>query len=466
MFESIHYKTATLPLPNSISGAPLRRGVLLIAFPLALAWFALSPRAQATCPSSCDSNNNTAEGDNALQNLTASGFGNTAIGFNTLLKNTDGHSNTAVGVSALELGTNGFDNTATGWRALASNLGNDNTGLGNRALGAETTDFQPLPNATGSFNTALGSLALLQNTTGNDNTAAGYQALFSNMSGPENTALGFDALYSNTTAADNTATGFQALFSNTTGNDNTATGWQALFSNKGGNNNTAVGFDALANNISGASNVALGYNAGLNLTKGNNNIIIGANVPGNSADANTIRIGKQGTQQKTFVGGIYNIAEPIASGIKPVYINSNGQLGTAAPGSSSRFKTNIKPMEKSSDAILALKPVTFQYRNDEEQTLQFGLIAEEVAKVNPDLVVRNDNGEIYTVRYEAVNAMLLNEFLKEHQRAVEDHRKVEEQGAIIARQQKQIEALTATVQKVSAQVEMSKPAPQVAADTH
>jgi Chaperone of endosialidase len=148
----------------------------------------------------------------------------------------------------------------------------------------------------------------------------------------------------------------------------------------------------------------------------------------------------------------------------PVYINSNGQLGTQPPASSRRFKEAIKPMDKSSEAILGLKPVTFHYKSDAQNTPQFGLIAEEVAKVNPDLVVRDDNGEIYTVRYEAVNAMLLNEFLKEHQRAVADHRKVEEQGALIARQQKQIEALTATVQKVSDQIALSKPAPQLVAN--
>jgi hypothetical protein len=139
--------------------------------------------------------------------------------------------------------------------------------------------------------------------------------------------------------------------------------------------------------------------------------------------------------------------------IKPVYINSTGRLGTQPPASARRFKTNIKPMDKSSEALLALKPVTFHYKNDEQSTAQFGLIAEEVAKVSPELVVRDDDGEIYTVRYEAVNAMLLNEFLKEH-------RTVQEQGATIARQQKQIEALSAGLQKVSAQLEVNRPAPQ------
>ena len=167
----------------------------------------------------------------------------------------------------------------------------------------------------------------------------------------------------------------------------------------------------------------MGFSAGGNLTTGSNNIDIG-NL-GVAGEANKIRIGKQGTQNGTFVAGIYNIAEPVASGIKPVYINSNGQLGTAPPASSQRFKEHIAPMGKTSEAILGFKPVRFNYKSDKENTPQFGLLAEEVAKVDPDLVVRDDNGEIYTVRYDAVNAMLLNEFLKEH-------RKVEEQSVLIA----------------------------------
>src|SRR5205814_4181771 len=137
---------------------------------------------------------------------------------------------------------------------------------------------------------------------------------------------------------------------------------------------------------------------------------------------------------------------------------------TQPPASSQRFKTDIKPMDKSSEALLSLKPVSFQYKGDEECTPQFGLIAEEVAKVNPHLVLRDENGDIYTVRYEAVNAMLLNEFLKEHRRAVEEHRKVEEQGASIAQMKKQIEALTTTVQKVSDQIALSKSESQFAAN--
>jgi len=234
-----------------------------------------------------------------------------------------------------------------------------------------------------------------------------------------------------------------------------------------------VGLGALINNTSGKTNVALGSNAGQNLTIGSNNIDIGANVLGKAGEANKIRIGKQGTQNGTFIAGIYNIAEPVASGIKPVYINSNGQVGTTPPASSARFKKAIKPMDNTSEAILALKPVTFRYKRelDPNAISQFGLVAEEVAKVNPDLVVRDDDGQIYTVRYDAVNAMLLNEFLKEHGKVQEQQSTIAElkaavakQQATNARQQQQIEALSAGLQKVSAAVELNKPPMQVVAE--
>ena len=206
-------------------------------------------------------------------------------------------------------------------------------------------------------------------------------------------------------------------------------------------------------------------NAGFNLTTGSNNIVIGAGVTGSAGEANKIRIGKS-THTAAFIGGIYNRNE--GGTIKPVYINSNGQLGTQPPASARRFKEAIKPMNQTSEAILGLKPVTFRYKNDGEATPQFGLVAEEVAKANPDLVLRDDNGEIYTVRYEAVNAMLLNEFLKEH-------RKVQEQQATIAclknefeskftQQQKQIEALTAGLEKVTTRVEVANSAARVVSD--
>jgi uncharacterized coiled-coil protein SlyX len=211
----------------------------------------------------------------------------------------------------------------------------------------------------------------------------------------------------------------------------------------------------------------LGSSAGINLTTGSSNIDIGA--PGTAGESKKIRIGKQGTQNATFIAGIYNVNE--GGTIKPLYINGNGQLGTQAPASARRFKNEIKPMDQTSEAILRLKPVTFEYKTDDQATPQYGLIAEEVANVNPDLVVRDDNGDIYTVRYEAVNAMLLNEFLKEHRKVEQQQSTITElksamaeQRVTNAQQQKLIEALTATVQKVSDQVALSKPAPQLAAN--
>jgi len=223
---------------------------------------------------------------------------------------------------------------------------------------------------------------------------------------------------------------------NDSGSFNTANGAFALFNNTEGSDNTATGDNALLNNTTGSDNIALGSSAGSAVIDASSVIAIGSDG-GNVSDS-------------CFIGNIRDVQTQNADAI-PVVVDSAGQLGTIS--SSQRFKTAIRPMSKASEAVLALKPVTFHYKTDKTDTPQFGLIAEEVAKVNPDLVVRDKNGEIHTVRYEAVNAMLLNEFLKEH-------RVVQEQGATIARQQKQIEALTAGLQKVNAQLEVSKPAPQ------
>jgi len=199
----------------------------------------------------------------------------------------------------------------------------------------------------------------------------------------------------------------------------------------------------------------LGTFAGTNLTTGDNNIDVG-NV-GVSAEANTIRIGTAGTQTNAYMSGIYQTT--VARGLA-VVIDSTGHLGTK--GSSERFKDAIKPMDEASEVIHALKPVTFHYKKDldPEGIPQFGLLAEEVAKVNPDLVARDDQGKIYTVRYDAVNAMLLNEFLKEHRTVQELKSNAAKQEATIAKQQTQIEALISGLQKVSDQLELSKPAPR------
>jgi hypothetical protein len=290
-----------------------------------------------------------------------------------------------------------------------------------------------------------------------ENTAVGDQALVNNQTGQANTATGFRALFNNTNGFENTATGDQALFSNQSGDTNTATGFQSLFSNTSGFNNTAVGYRALSNNT-GSNNIGLGTVAGNRLTTGNNDIDIGN--AGQAGESSTIRIGS--SQTTTFIAGISGAVVTGAT----VVVNADGQLGTAP--SSRRFKNEIRPMNASSEAILALKPVTFHYKSDQAGIPQFGLVAEDVAKVNPDLVVRDQTGEIYTVRYDAVNAMLLNEFLKAH-------RRLEQQEATIARQQKQIEMLTAGLERVNARLataspsrgglEASKPAPQTAMDS-
>ena len=327
-------------------------------------------------------------------------------------------------------------NTAEGQNALLSlTTGTYNTGVGFSSLSVA---------ATANFNTAVGAGALLASTA-DQNTATGAGALLSNTTGAFNTANGAFALFTNTAGAFNTATGAFALLNNTTGVENTANGYRALSGNAIGVGNTAYGSQALVQ-TAGNNNIALGAHAGFNISTGSNNIHIGNVGAGN--ESGTVRIGDN-NQTRTFIAGIngVNQGSPTA-----VFINtSSGQLGTTPPASSRRYKKEIKPMDTASEAVLALKPVSFHYKSDNTKTPQFGLIAEDVADVNPDLVVRDENGEIYTVRYDAVNAMLLNEFLKEH-------RKNEEQEATIARQQKQIEALTAGLQKVGAKMEMGKPA--------
>ena len=386
-----------------------KRTTLVFLIPLVLACFALVPSARAVSPPPDGGypGGNTAEGFNALFNLTT-GRGNTAIGEQTLYLNEEGGSNTAIGFGALH----------------------DNITSGN--------------------NTAIGYAALYDNTTGYNNTATGVQALNKNTTGYNNMANGASALDRNTTGNFNTANGFAALNRNATGSSNTADGAAALFENTTGKNNTATGNQALNKNTTGNFNIALGSGAGSSLTNGSNNIDIGNE--GVAGEQRTIRIGSSSgssSQTRTFVAGISGARLTGAA----VVVNTDGQLGTTT--SSKRFKDEVKPMDKASEAILALKPVTFHYKKeiDPERTPQFGLVAEEVEKVNPALVLPDKEGKPYTVRYEAVNAMLLNEFLKEHRTV---------QG-----QQKEIDALKAElkeqkalIQKVSAQLELSKPAPQ------
>ena len=363
---------------------------LSIGVVLAFGCFAFSPMAQAVVPAPDGGypGGNTAEGASALLSLTTGTF-NTAVGFFSLRSNTEGDFNTAIGAGAL------LANTA------------DN-------------------------NTAAGAAALLSNTTGSANTANGESALFSNTEGSVNTANGVEALFSNTTGDANTAVGGDALFSNSTGNNNTATGDNALVSNTTGISNTAIGVQALQGNATGNNNVALGAAAGFNVTTASNVICIGATVGGANLS------------NSCFIGNIRGVTTANGNAI-PVLIDSAGQLGTMS--SSRQFKKEIKPMDKASESILGLKPVTFHYKSDSKGTAQFGLIAEEVAEVDPDLVIRDKDGEIYTVRYDAVNAMLLNEFLKAHDR--------------MQQLEKQVEKLTARLQTVSDQLELGKPASQL-----
>jgi len=371
---------------------------------------------------------------------------NTAEGFNALFSLTTGLYNTAIGYFALDAVKTGNFNTALGAGALFANTGDENTATGAGAL---------LSNTSGFSNTAIGEGALFSNTTGAQNTAIGASALQTNATGDRNTATGESTLQNNTTGFSNTAIGEGALFQNTIGFSNTAIGHNALAVNTTGVNNTAIGDSALFFST-GTKNTALGIGAGNGITTATNVICIGASVFGADVD------------NSCFIGNIRHVTTQNGDAI-PVVIDSAGQLGTAS--SSQRFKKEIKPIDTASEAILNLKPVTFHYKTDKNDTPQFGLIAEEVAKVNPNLVVRDKNGEIYTVRYDAVNAMLLNEFLKEHQKVEDQDRKLTEQQATIAQlrkdlqatgaqQQKEIEALTAGLQKVSAQMGLSKGAPQ------
>jgi uncharacterized coiled-coil protein SlyX len=440
-------------LTNSVGRKPCaaRRGFLLI--PLILMWFALCQQLQsaADAPKQAQSapdavkqvqsapdapeqvqsapdtpdpgplpGTNTGDGQLALANLTT-GIYNSAFGIFSLLSLTDGNFCTGVGAGGL------LSNTA-------------------------------------SENTAVGAGALLSNTTGGSNTATGAFALFANSIGVENTAVGRDALQ-NSTSSDNTAVGLFALLTNVDGSSNTAVGAAALRNNVSGVNNQAFGRGALRN-TTGSSNIGIGREAGANQTSGDNVISIGS--PG---DATAFT-----ASDRCYIGNIRGVVVGNLDGIN-VIVDSDGQLGTS--NSSRRFKKDIKPMDQTSEVILALKPVTFHYKNADtrkaENTPQFGLIAEEVAEVNSDLVVRDAAGQPLTVRYDAVNAMLLNEFLKEHKKVEEQqtnvtqlNAKMAEQAAIIAQQQKGMELLTvqlkeqaAQIQKVSAQLEVNKPAQQV-----
>lgn len=402
----------------------------------ALCSFALCQTGQAVSPPPDGGypNYTAAEGQNALLHLTT-GVGNTAVGWSSLESVTTGNLNTAVGAATL------FLNTADG-----------NTAVGTAAL---------LSNTTG-INTATGTFALGSNSTGSNNTALGYHALAANTIGNLNTAAGDGALAANTQGSSNSAFGRFALISNVVGSSNTAVGDGALFVNQGGNENVAVGRLALRNSTSN-NNTAIGNGAGFNIT-GNNNICIGFGVTGEAGIDNQIRIGDNVTGGYCFIGNIWNVGPGVPN--TPVLVSDTGRLGVNT--SSRRFKRDITAMGESSEAILALKPVTFHYKDDAKNTPCFGLIAEEVAEVNPDLILRDKEGKPFTVRYEQINAMLLNEFLKEHSKVEGQQATIAELKQTVAQQQKrfadqekQIAALTSGLQKVRAHIEMNSPRPNV-----
>jgi hypothetical protein len=438
---------------------------------LTAVWFGLLSNAQAVVPAPDGGypGGNTAEGQSALFSLTTGGF-NTAIGYFSLRSNATGQFNTAIGAGALFV-NNADQNTATGAGALLSNTGVRNTANGAFALFSNTTGSDNtatggsalLSNTIGVHNTANGFEALSNNITGDDNTANGVNALFSNISGSSNTATGFNALQQNTTGVQNTASGVSALFSNTTADSNTAMGFEALFSNINGTKNTAVGFEALQDNIAGNFNTAIGFQALQSNTNGANTAIgSGALASNTSGSFNTALGNGAGTSVTTasnviciatngsnvngscFIGNIRGVTTAQNNAI-PVLIDSAGQLGTMS--SSRRFKKEIKPMDKASEAILALKPVTFHYKSDNANRPEFGLIAEDVEKVNPDLVIYDADGKPYTVRYDAVNAMLLNEFLKAH-------RKIDEQQATIAQLKNEMETVLARLKEHDSKFEI------------
>jgi len=319
----------------------------------------------------------------------------------------------AFATALLALAATGLSTTAA--EAGPCRLGTGSTAVNNTCIGTGALGS----NTTGESNTASGFNALRSNTTGGINTASGAYAMYSNTTGYYNTASGLNALYSNTNGYYNTASGVSALYSNTTGSENTAAGISALTFNTTGNHNTASGANALQNNTTGSNNIALGYLAGLNLTTGSNNIIIGNT--GVAADLNTLRIGVQGTQTRTFISGIRGTR---VTGGQTVMVNANGQLGVTS--SSQRYKENIQPMGDASNPLMQLRPVTFHYKQAEEdgsKPIQYGLIAEEVEQAMPDLVIYNKDGTPESVAYHLLPSLLLNEYQKQgHKLAAADAR--------------------------------------------
>jgi trimeric autotransporter adhesin len=340
-----------------------------------------------------------AKADNVCPGTTIS---NTCYGSGALSSNTAGYNNTANGYFALNSNTGGYNNTANGYFALYSNTAGNN-------------------------NTANGYFALYSNMTGYSNTAIGNSALYSNTEGSLNTAIGNSALLNNMTGGDNTAIGNYALLNNTFGSNNTANGWQALFYNTKGLYNTAIGNSALSLNKTGSNNVALGSSAGFNITGSDNVDIANRGVAG---DSGVIRIGTSGTQTSTYIAGIRGTT--VTKGVA-VYIDSNGQLGVKK--SSRRFKMDIRSLGTTSEKILNLRPVTFRYKQADEKgdhPRQYGLIAEEVAKVFPDLVQYDKEGKPFTVNFDSLTPLLLGEVQRQQAQLVSEKIQLATQKAQLA----------------------------------
>ena len=453
-------------LIRSINRSPLRCGFFTLA--IALTWFALSPPLKAApCSGECDfGTGSTSLGTNALPINT--GLNNTAVGKSALESNTSGGFNVAIGGFALKNNTLGQQNMAIGAEALANNvIGNFNMGIGFRALFMNT----------GNRNSAVGAAALRDNTTASDNTAIGSTALNNNTTGEQNTAVGSAALFNNVTGGDNTAVGWHALTANTT-SDNTAVGSEAMESTTDGRFNTAIGRRALQNNL-GDNNSGLGYEAGFDITTGDSNTCLGRNsCDGTTTGHNVVSIGANATGEnfdnRAYIPNVAAFTQNFVAGTTAfVTVRlSDGKLGH--PISSRRYKEDIKPMGDSSELIYKLKPVTYRYKKTPEfqsDNLDYGLIAEDVAEVDPKLAIRDGKGQIEGLRDMAIYNMMLNEFLKEHKKVEAQQASIADLKSTVALQQKEMQVLTAQlkeqaaqIQKVSAQIEVSKPAPRTAAN--
>jgi hypothetical protein len=412
------------------------RGFLAMACALALSGHATAEPPNVVVS---DSDGNTAMGTEALFGVTASGgqfdvYGlrNTAAGYRAMYSASAATDNTAFGIRALFSTKSGINNTGVGDEALFSSDSNDDTAVGYFALHATTSgventaigSYSATSNTTGSYNTVLGFESLYQNTTANGSTAVGTQTLYANTTGSANSAIGMQALFANTTGLDNSGIGSYALNHNVTGNFNTATGNAALQANTVGSDNTASGRNSLRLNTTGSANIALGANAGYNLTTGSNNIEIGNQ--GLAGENATIRIGAPSVQTAAYIAGITGSHVTGSA----VYISSSGQLGVLA--SSERYKTAIAPIAEAGK-LARLRPVSFHLKNQPQGELQYGLIAEEVAKVYPELVVHDEAGNIEGVRYDELAPLLLVQLQQQKAQLESQERELREMKLAISR---------------------------------